>query len=166
MATQAKQNNVDHYEHTEIGYNYRISNISAAIGLGQLSVLNKRIKKSREIHNFYFEILGEVEGISFLNEPQGFFSNRWLTTILIDKVKFSDIDRDKVKIELRKENIESRPLWKPMHIQPIYKSCSFYGADVCESIFNKGLCLPSGTSLDKNDKERIRKILRNIFNLN
>ncbi len=166
LATQAKQNNVDHYEHTEIGYNYRISNISAAIGLGQLSVLNKRIKKRREIHNFYFEILGEVEGISFLNEPQGFFSNRWLTTILIDKVKFSDIDRDKVKIELRKENIESRPLWKPMHIQPIYKSCSFYGADVCESIFNKGLCLPSGTSLDKNDKERIRKILRNIFNLN
>ena len=165
LATQAKQNNFHHYEHTEIGYNYRISNISAAIGLGQLSVLNERIKKRREIHDFYFQILGEVDGISFLNEPQGFFSNRWLTTILIDKLKFSNIDREKVRIELLKENIESRPLWKPMHMQPIYKNCSFYGADTCEKIFNNGLCLPSGSSLDEYDKERIRKILSNIFNL-
>tara|TARA_Y100001958_G_C21237799_1_gene564651 strand:- start:1805 stop:2947 length:1143 start_codon:yes stop_codon:yes gene_type:complete len=165
LATQAKQNNVYHYEHTEIGYNYRISNISAAIGLGQLSVLNERIKKRREIHDFYFEILGEVDGISFLNEPNGFFSNRWLTTIIIDKLKFSNIDREKVRIELHKENIESRPLWKPMHMQPIYKNCSFYGADICEKIFNNGLCLPSGSSLDEYDKDRIRKILSNIFNL-
>ena len=165
LATQAKQNNVHHYEHTEIGYNYRISNISAAIGLGQLSVLNERIKKRREIHDFYFEILGEVDGISFLNEPQGFFSNRWLTTIIIDKLKFSNIDREKVRIELLKENIESRPLWKPMHMQPLYKSFSFYGADICEKIFNNGLCLPSGSSLDEVDKDRIRKILCNIFNL-
>lgn len=165
LATQAKQNNFHHYEHTEIGYNYRISNISAAIGLGQLSVLNERIKKRREIHDFYFQILGEVDGISFLNEPQGFFSNRWLTTIIIDKLKFSNIDREKVRIELLKENIESRPLWKPMHMQPIYKNCSFYGADTCEKIFNNGLCLPSGSSLDEYDKERIRKILSNIFNL-
>ncbi len=165
LATQAKQNNVYHYEHTEIGYNYRISNISAAIGLGQLSVLNERIKKRREIYDFYFEILGEVDGISFLNEPNGFFSNRWLTTIIIDKLKFSNIDREKVRIELLKENIESRPLWKPMHMQPIYKNCSFYGADTCEKIFNNGLCLPSGSSLDEYDKERIRKILSNIFNL-
>ena len=165
LATQAKQNNFHHYEHTEIGYNYRISNISAAIGLGQLSVLNERIKKRREIHDFYFQILGEVDGISFLNEPQGFFSNRWLTTIIIDKLKFSNIDREKVRIELLKENIESRPLWKPMHMQPIYKNCSFYGADTCEKIFNNGLCLPSGSSLDEYDKDRIRKILCNIFNL-
>jgi len=165
LATQAKQNNFHHYEHTEIGYNYRISNISAAIGLGQLSVLNERIKKRREIHDFYFQILGEVDGISFLNEPQGFFSNRWLTTIIIDKFKFSNIDREKVRIELLKENIESRPLWKPMHMQPIYKNCSFYGADTCEKIFNNGLCLPSGSSLDEYDKDRIRKILCNIFNL-
>lgn len=165
LATQAKQNNFHHYEHTEIGYNYRISNISAAIGLGQLSVLNERIKKRREIHDFYFQILGEVDGISFLNEPQGFFSNRWLTTIIIDKLKFSNIDREKVRIELLKENIESRPLWKPMHMQPIYKNFSFYGADTCEKIFNNGLCLPSGSSLDEYDKERIRKILSNIFNL-
>ena len=165
LETQAKQNNFHHYEHTEIGYNYRISNISAAIGLGQLSVLNERIKKRREIHDFYFQILGEVDGISFLNEPQGFFSNRWLTTIIIDKLKFSNIDREKVRIELLKENIESRPLWKPMHMQPIYKNCSFYGADTCEKIFNNGLCLPSGSSLDEYDKERIRKILSNIFNL-
>ena len=165
LATQAKQNNVYHYEHTEIGYNYRISNISAAIGLGQLSVLNERIKKRREIHDFYFEILGEVDGISFLNEPNGFFSNRWLTTIIIDKLKFSNIDREKVRIELLKENIESRPLWKPMHMQPIYKNYSFYGADTCEKIFNNGLCLPSGSSLDEYDKDRIRKILSNIFNL-
>ena len=165
LATQAKQNNVYHYEHTEIGYNYRISNISAAIGLGQLSVLNERIKKRREIHDFYFQILGEVDGISFLNEPNGFFSNRWLTTIIIDKLKFSNIDREKVRIELLKENIESRPLWKPMHMQPIYKNCSFYGADTCEKIFNNGLCLPSGSSLDEYDKDRIRKILSNIFNL-
>ena len=165
LATQAKQKNVYHYEHTEIGYNYRISNISAAIGLGQLSVLNERIKKRREIHDFYFQILGEVDGISFLNEPQGFFSNRWLTTIIIDKLKFSNIDREKVRIELLKENIESRPLWKPMHMQPIYKNCSFYGADTCEKIFNNGLCLPSGSSLDEYDKDRIRKILSNIFNL-
>ena len=166
LATQSKQDNVDHYEHTEVGYNYRISNISAAIGLGQLSVLKERIKKRREIYEFYFKILGDVDGISFLNEPQGFFSNRWLTTILIDKSKFSNIDRDKVRIELLKENIESRPLWKPMHIQPLYKSCSFYGSDICEKIFNNGLCLPSGTNLDKYDKERINKILCNIFNLN
>ncbi|MEC7869731.1 MAG: DegT/DnrJ/EryC1/StrS family aminotransferase [Bacteroidota bacterium] len=165
LATQAKQNNFHHYEHTEIGYNYRISNISAAIGLGQLSVLNERIKKRREIHDFYFQILGEVDGISFLNEPQGFFSNRWLTTIIIDKLKFSNIDREKVRIELLKENIESRPLWKPMHMQPIYKNFSFYGADTCEKIFNNGLCLPSGSSLDEYDKDRIRKILSNIFNL-
>ncbi len=165
LATQAKQNNVYHYEHTEIGYNYRISNISAAIGLGQLSVLNERIKKRREIHDFYFKILGEVDGISFLNEPEGFFSNRWLTTIIIDKLKFSNIDREKVRIELLKENIESRPLWKPMHMQPLYKDFSFYGADNCEKIFNNGLCLPSGSSLDEVDKNRIRKILCNIFNL-
>ena len=161
LATQAKDN-APHYEHSEMGYNYRMSNIAAAIGVGQLKVLVERIAARRENHQFYSDLLKDIHGIQFLQEPVGYFSNRWLSCIVIDAEKVG-VTPETLRLHLKKENIESRPLWKPMHLQPLFKSSSYVGANIAEKLFKTGLCLPSGSNLTLNEKERIASQLKTVF---
>ena len=158
LSTQARDD-APHYEHSNIGFNYRLSNVCAAIGLGQLEVLGKRVEQRRNNHSFYEKALSQSDKIQFLKEPDGFYSNRWLTTILLPDFEL----REKIRLALAEENIESRPLWKPMHLQPIFKDCLIYGGSVCEELFERGLCLPSGSNLDESDLTRIiDKILDHV----
>lgn len=153
LSTQARDN-APHYQHSQIGYNYRISNILAGIGRGQMTVIDDRVQKRRDNFFFYKENLKQYEGISFLEEPDdSYFSNHWLTTILVDPRK-TRTTREKIQIELENQNIESRPLWKPMHLQPVFSSCPAYINGVSNELFANGLCLPSGSNLS--DEERIR----------
>lgn len=153
LATQAREP-APHYEHTEIGYNYRLSNISAGIGLGQLHVLDDRVKQRRSNFLYYKKALGKLLGISFPKEPSDSFSNRWLTTILVDPVKIG-INREDIRCRLQEENIETRPLWKPMHLQPVFKEAPAYTSRVSEELFDQGLCLPSGSNLSTDDLESV-----------
>ena len=158
LSTQARDD-APHYEHSNIGFNYRLSNVCAAIGLGQLEILGKRVEQRRNNHSFYEKALSQSDKIQFLKEPDGFYSNRWLTTILLPDFEL----REKIRLALAEENIESRPLWKPMHLQPIFKDCLIYGGSVCEELFERGLCLPSGSNLDESDLTRIiDKILDHV----
>ncbi len=161
LATQAKDN-AAHYEHSEMGYNYRMSNIAAAIGVGQLKVLDQRVTARRANHAFYQELLGHIDGIQFLDEPQGFYSNRWLSCILINP-DLTGVNREAVRLALEKENIECRPLWKPMHLQPLFAQETYFGADFAEKLFQNGLCLPSGSNLTLAEKERISSQLKIVF---
>lgn len=163
LATQAKED-TSHYEHTTIGYNYRMSNISAAIGVGQLKVLNERIVSRRDNHNFYMNLFKNYEEITMLEEPKGFYSNRWLSCILIDEKESRKYTPESLRIHLEKDNIESRPLWKPMHLQPLYKNQSYFGGELSEIFFKKGLCLPSGSNLSDPEKERIKVSIENYLN--
>ncbi|UTA68415.1 DegT/DnrJ/EryC1/StrS aminotransferase family protein [Emticicia sp. 21SJ11W-3] len=151
LATQARDN-APHYQHSAIGYNYRMSNVCAGIGRGQMLVLNDRVSQ-RRANYFYYK--NELEGnseITFLDEPSSdYFSNRWLTCILFENYE----KREKIRLHLEKHNIESRPLWKPMHLQPVFTDAPFYGAGVSEVLFNRGLCLPSGSNLSVSELERI-----------
>tara|TARA_B100000674_G_scaffold35881_1_gene25000 strand:- start:404 stop:1534 length:1131 start_codon:yes stop_codon:yes gene_type:complete len=156
LATQARDN-APHYEHSHIGYNYRLSNVSAAIGLGQLEVLQERVEKRREIFDYYKKELSDIKEISFVDEPNGFYSNRWLTTILLSED--SKVSREDLRLNLQFDNIESRPLWKPMHLQPIFSSCKYYGTNNAEYLFKYGLCLPSGSNMTETD---LRRIITNI----
>ena len=164
LATQAKDQ-APHYQHSEIGYNYRMSNVSAAIGVGQLSVLADRVAARRANHDFYQALLGEVKGVHFLTEPEGYFSNRWLSCILIDPAQTGGISREHVRLALEKENIESRPLWKPMQLQPLFAEARHYGSNYSEELFDLGLCLPSGSNLTENQKTHIANQLKNVFSL-
>ncbi len=162
LATQARDD-APHYQHSEIGYNYRMSNIVAGIGRGQMEVIDDRVRTRRENYFFYRDNLSGLEGV-FLNEEPGpeYFSNRWLTTVLINPEK-ARCDREKLRIELGRENIESRPLWKPMHLQPVFSSYPALINGVSEALFEKGLCLPSGSNLSSEDRERILScLLRNL----
>ena len=144
LATQARDT-APHYQHSNIGYNYRMSNILAGIGCGQLEVLENRVAQRRANNQRYREFFKGNTGITFQTEPNtGYFSNYWLTAILIDSRLTGGITREDVRLALDAANIESRPLWKPMHMQPIYEGSKFYGNGVCEDLFEKGLCLPSG----------------------
>ncbi len=160
LATQARDVAV-HYEHSEVGYNYRMSNVCAAIGVGQLEVLTKRVTGKREIFNFYKNELSMIKEITFLEELEPSFSNYWLTTILLDKN--STIDREQLRLHLENENIESRPLWKPMHLQPVFKDCKSYVNGVSEDLFNRGLCWPSGTNMTTEDLKRIVKKVKELY---
>lgn len=160
LATQARDP-APHYQHSRIGYNYRLSNICAGIGRGQMEVLPLRIDQRRANFFFYRNELGNLPGISFLEEPAGFYSNRWLTTILIDPGK--GVSREEIRLKLEKDNIESRPLWKPMHLQPVFKSFPFYGLGIAQELFEDGLCLPSGSNLSTTDLERVVSCLRQIY---
>ncbi|MEA3469919.1 MAG: DegT/DnrJ/EryC1/StrS family aminotransferase [Thermodesulfobacteriota bacterium] len=160
-ATQARDNTV-HYEHTEIGYNYRMSNILAAIGRGQLRVLGARVAGKRKIFERYRESLSDLPGISFMPEPDFARSTRWLSCLTIDPEQ-AGINRDTVIRELENNNIEARPTWKPMHMQPLYKNCVIVGGAVAEKIFNNGLCLPSGTGMSEYDLERVVSIIRKCW---
>jgi dTDP-4-amino-4,6-dideoxygalactose transaminase len=160
FATQSRDN-APHYEHSEIGYNYRMSNVCAAIGLGQLEVLSDRVRRKREIYNFYKTELSGIKEITFLYESIGSFSNYWLTTILLDKN--STIDREKLRLHLEKDNIESRPLWNPMHLQPVFKNCKAYVNGVSGDLFNRGLCLPSGTNISNKDLKRVVNKIKELY---
>lgn len=163
LATQARDE-APHYQHSQIGYNYRMSNIVAGIGRGQMEVLEDRVKQRRANNQRYREFFKEIEGISFQTEPSNdYFSNYWLTAILIDPEKTGGISREDVRLALDTENIESRPLWKPMHMQPVYNGTKFYGSGVCEKLFEQGLCLPSGSNLTEEEFDRIFKALTKIF---
>lgn len=157
LANQAREP-VPHYEHREIGYNYRMSSILAAIGLGQLKILPQRVNQKRKIFETYYSLLCHLPGIEFMPEASYGKSNRWLTVILIDPSKFGT-DREHVRCALEAENIESRPVWKPMHLQPVFKGCRVRGGKVGEDLFARGLCLPSGTALTQSDIERIASII-------
>jgi len=164
LATQARED-APHYQHSIIGYNYRLSNISAGIGRGQMEVLDKHIELRRAMHSFYVKLFENIEGITVFTEPnEDFFSNHWLSAILVNPELTGGITREHIRLTLEKENIESRPLWKPMHLQPVFKESKFYGSNVSENLFNIGLCLPSGSNLTNNNKDRISKVLLEILN--
>ncbi len=166
LATQARDN-APHYQHSHIGYNYRMSNVVAAIGRGQMVVLDERIAARRANYENYVKLFGEINAkgfhIELLPEPEGFFSNRWLTSITVDPAKNKGITREDVRLALDAENIESRPLWKPMHLQPVFASSPFYGQETSEKLFEDGLCLPSGSNLEEKDWVRITETLVKIF---
>lgn len=154
LATQARDA-APHYQHSQIGYNYRMSNVCAGIGRGQMQVIDQRVKQRRNVYDFYVENLSDINGISFLPEPDGYFSNRWLTTILVQPATSNGATRETLRLSLEKDNIESRPLWKPMHLQPVFQNYPSYINNVSEQLFNNGLCLPSGSNLKEEDLKRV-----------
>lgn len=159
FATQSREN-APHYQHKEIGYNYRLSNICAGIGRGQMEVLDKHIQLRQANHAFYVDLFRGSSKIKVFSEPSpDYISNHWLSCILTDSFE----TREKIRLALEKDNIESRPLWKPMHLQPIFEKYAFFGNQVSAHLFEKGLCLPSGSNLSENDRKRIEKILQTFF---
>ncbi|MFT3682751.1 MAG: aminotransferase class I/II-fold pyridoxal phosphate-dependent enzyme [Ferruginibacter sp.] len=162
LATQARDA-APHYQHSHIGYNYRMSNICAGIGRGQMEVIRERIASRRKNFEFYVSELSNIPGITFLNEPEGFFSNRWLTTIIADPQITGGVSRENIRLALEEDNIESRPLWKPMHLQPVFKDYPYYGEGISEGLFDNGLCFPSGSNLTSDDLNRIVKIIKKCF---
>jgi dTDP-4-amino-4,6-dideoxygalactose transaminase len=166
LATQARDQ-APHYQHSHIGYNYRMSNVLAGIGRGQMEVLPERVAQRRanyERYRAYFATKNQ-QGyqVRFQEEAPGSFSNRWLTCILLDPAQNKGITREQVRLALEAENIESRPLWKPMHLQPVFASAPYFGGTVAETLFDQGLCLPSGSNLSSDDFERIWEVLNRVF---
>jgi dTDP-4-amino-4,6-dideoxygalactose transaminase len=159
LATQARDP-APHYQHSEIGYNYRISNVSAGIGRGQMIVLNERVNQRRHNFDYYYSKLKALEGFGFQMEQEGSFSNRWLTAITINPDLANGLNREIIRLKLEKENIESRPLWKPMHMQPVFEGTSYFGEDNAEKLFNFGLCLPSGSNLTSESLNRVVEIIK------
>lgn len=162
LATQARDS-APHYQHSHIGYNYRMSNVCAAIGRGQMTVLQDRINQRRLNFELYEKHLGGISGITFLKEPAGYYSNRWLSTILVDPLHTNGITRDDIRLALEKENIESRPLWKPMHMQPIFEQYPYYGTNVSEKLFDQGLCLPSGSNLSTSEHQLVINTIKEVL---
>ena len=163
-ATQAREQ-APHYQHEKIGYNYRMSNICAGIGRGQMFVLDEHIARRRAIHDLYVKLLAGVKGVKVMCQPEGgdFNSNYWLTCITVDPEE-AGFTREDVRLALDADNIESRPLWKPMHLQPVFKDAPFYGNGTSERLFEIGLCLPSGPKLTDEDIERFTKVVRQLSN--
>jgi len=155
LATQARDT-APHYQHSNIGYNYRMSNVVAGIGRGQMEDLNERVAARRANYDFYRNELKDYGSISFLEEPAGYFSNRWLTCITTSSYD----EREKIRLALDAENIESRPLWKPLHLQPVFKGCKSFTNGVSETLFDKGLCLPSGSNLSEGDLQLVTDIIK------
>jgi dTDP-4-amino-4,6-dideoxygalactose transaminase len=166
LATQARDS-APHYQHSHIGYNYRMSNVLAGIGRGQLEVLNDRVEARRANYNRYVSYFSRLKekgfNIMFQEEPDGYYSNRWLTCILVDPKLNNGLTREIIRLALDLENIESRPLWKPMHQQPIFANCKSYINGVSDKLFEHGLCLPSGSNLTDEEFERIFERLDHIF---
>ncbi len=164
LSTQARDN-APHYQHSQIGYNYRMSNIVAGIGRGQMEVLDERVAQRRTNNQRYRDYFKEISGVTLQSEPNAdYFSNFWLTAVLIDPQLTGGIDREFVRLEMEKENIECRPLWKPMHLQPVFEGSRFYGSGICEGLFENGLCLPSGSNLTEEEFQRIFSVLDKVFN--
>lgn len=163
LSTQSRDN-APHYQHSEVGYNYRMSNICAGIGRGQMEVLDSHVQLRREMHDFYIDFFKNIDGVNVLNEPNSdYFSNHWLSAIIIDPEKIKGKTREDLRMIFESENIETRPLWKPMHLQPIFENFPYYGEKVSELLFNNGLCLPSGSNLSREDKNRIKEVLEAFF---
>lgn len=164
LATQARDA-APHYQHSEIGYNYRLSNICAGIGRGQMEVLDEHVKLRRKMHDFYVHELKGIVGVSVFEEPNSdFYSNHWLSAIVIDSEKCHGKTREDLRLAFDAENIESRPLWKPMHLQPIFQKYPYFGGNICEKLFENGLCLPSGSNLTDEDRSRISTVLKQFTN--
>ena len=162
LATQARDN-APHYQHSHIGYNYRMSNITAGIGRGQMEVLDDRVAARRSMHAFYQELFKDINGITVFTEPNDdFYSNHWLSAILIDPT-IAGKTREDLRLAFLEDNIESRPLWKPMHLQPVFADAPYYGGNVAEGLFENGLCLPSGSNLTDEERERIAKKVKEVF---
>ena len=163
-ATQAREQ-APHYQHEKIGYNYRMSNICAGIGRGQMFVLDEHIARRRAIHDLYVKLLNGVKGVEVMCQPEGegFNSNYWLTCITV-KPEEAGFTREDLRLTLEGDNIESRPLWKPMHLQPVFKEAPFYGDGTSDRLFEIGLCLPSGPTLTDEDIERVTKVVRQLSN--
>lgn len=163
LATQARDP-APHYQHSHIGYNYRLSNVLAAIGRGQLTVLSDRVAARRANFERYRRFFEQSEGISVLAEPSsGVFSNRWLSTILVDPDRTSGLTREVIREAFAAQNIEARPLWKPMHMQPVFRDAPYFGDGLSERLFDQGLCLPSGSNLTEQDFDRIFSVLKNVL---
>lgn len=160
LSAQAREPAI-HYEHADIGYNYRMSNVLAGIGRGQLGVLKERVQKRRRIFQFYAETLGELPGIEFMPEPSWSYHTRWLTVMTVDPELFG-ADREQIRQALELENIESRPVWKPMHLQPVFAQERVVGGTVAERLYKNGLCLPSGSSLSEQDLRRIAAVVASL----
>ena len=166
LATQARDA-APHYQHSHIGYNYRMSNVLAGIGRGQLEVLNDRVNARKNnferYKHYFFKHNNTGFNIQFQEEPQGYYSNRWLTCILVDPLSNKGLTREEIRLAMDEENIESRPLWKPMHQQPVFANTKNYLNGVSDKLFENGLCLPSGSNLTEEEFERIFNCLDNIF---
>ena len=162
LATQARDN-APHYQHSEIGYNYRLSNICAGIGRGQMEVIDERVAQRRANFAFYERALSPIEGITFQPEAEGSFSNRWLSCIVVNPQLTGGITREDIRLALAAENIEARPLWKPMHLQPIFQQAPYYGKNISEQLFEYGLCLPSGSNLTQEELESVTAAIKKCF---
>jgi len=162
LSTQARDN-APHYQHSHIGYNYRMSNIVAGIGRGQMEVLNDRVEARRKMHDFYVEVFGNIDGVEVFSEPTGdYYSNHWLSAIVVNP-EITGKTREDLRLAFLEDNIESRPLWKPMHLQPVFAESPYYGTSVAEKLFDDGLCLPSGSNLMDEDRLRIKNVIHKFF---
>ena len=162
LATQARDN-APHYQHSHIGYNYRMSNISAGIGRGQMEVLQDRVDARRVMNQFYQDLFADIDGVTVFVEPTSdYYSNHWLSAITIDP-KIAGKTREDLRLALLEDDIESRPLWKPMHLQPVFADAPYYGGKVAEELFENGLCLPSGSNLTDEERTRIAQKIKEVF---
>lgn len=163
LSTQARDN-APHYQHSHVGYNYRMSNICAGIGRGQMEVLDAHVQLRRNMHGFYANYFEEIDSVTILSEPNSnYFSNHWLSAIVIDPQKTNGKTREDLRLALENVNIESRPLWKPMHLQPVFEKYPYYGNKIAETLFENGLCLPSGSNMTNDERDRIKCILDSFF---
>ena len=162
-ATQSRDN-APHYQHSHIGYNYRMSNICAGIGRGQMEVLDDHVALRRQMHDFYVEVFAAIKGVEVFSVPnEDYYANYWLSAITIDATRTNGVSRESLRLALESANIESRPLWKPMHLQPIFESYPYYGGNISEQLFENGLCLPSGSNLTDEDRNRIVQSINLLF---
>lgn len=162
LSTQARDN-APHYQHSHIGFNYRMSNIVAGIGRGQMEVLKDRVQARRNMHDFYVGIFKDINGVEVFSEPNSnFYSNHWLSAIIVDP-EITGKNREELRLAFLEDNIESRPLWKPMHLQPVFEGAPYYGGNISGKLFDNGLCLPSGSNLSDEDRERISKVIKAYF---
>lgn len=162
LSTQARDN-APHYQHSHIGFNYRMSNIVAGIGRGQMEVLQSRVEARRAMHDFYIDTFKNIQGVTVFSEPnEDFYSNHWLSAITVDP-SVANKTREGLRAAFLEDNIESRPLWKPMHLQPVFEGAPYYGGTVSEDLFENGLCLPSGSNLSDEERERILKVINTYF---
>ena len=162
FATQSRDN-APHYQHSEIGYNYRMSNICAGIGRGQMEVLDDHVALRRKMHAFYVELFKDIAAVTVFKVPSDdYFANYWLSAIIIEPSQLG-IDREALRLAFEAANIESRPLWKPMHLQPVFDKYPYYGTTVAETLFENGLCLPSGSNLTDAERDRITAVVNGFF---
>lgn len=162
LATQARDN-APYYQHSEIGYNYRMSNVCAGIGRGQMEVLEDHVQARRAMNAFYLDIFKNIEGVTVFQAASESYANYWLSAIIVDESKTNGISREQLRLFFETYNIETRPLWKPMHLQPIFSKYPYYGGFVAATLFEKGLCLPSGSNLTDNERNKIKKVIADLF---